>query len=334
MRERLLDLCWNGQARRPRLPWRVAAVFVVLALAAAGVSLAAPSLRASAEALLGLALPGAQATAAAGNLVFVASQAVVYVSAVYLTGRFVDRRRFRDFGLRLDRDWWLDLGFGLVLGAALMTGVFLLVYAAGWVAVTGTFRIDQAGFAFWPWFGWALLTFVAIGVTEELLVRGYLITNVSEGVTWFDRVDGTSAVAIAVLGSSLVFAYGHLTNPNASLASAAGILVAAVMLGTAYALTGELAIPVSVHVTWNFFQGPVYGFPVSGIDFGLSVLAIRQTGPARYTGGRFGPEAGVLGVAASVAGIGLVLLWVRWRDGRLRVQPSITTPNLLAERDD
>jgi hypothetical protein len=32
-------------------------------------------------------------------------------------------------------------------------------------------------------------------------------------------------------------------------------------LGVSY---GELAVPIGIHLAWNFFQGPVYGFAVSG----------------------------------------------------------------------
>ena len=48
------------------------------------------------------------------------------VGSVYLAGRLLDRRWFREFGFRFDRDWWTDLGFGLGLGAVLMTGVFVV----------------------------------------------------------------------------------------------------------------------------------------------------------------------------------------------------------------
>lgn len=307
MRDRVVSFLWNTRTRRPRLPWRLVSVFVVLAVLSLVVGIGGSLLRGSLATALGLVVPAAQATLVAGNALFATTQLVGFVGAVYLTGRFVDRRWFRDFGLDVDRDWWADLGFGLVLGAALMTGIFLVELAAGWVAVTGTLRIEAASFPFWPWFGWAVVTFVGVGITEELLARGYLIKNLAEGLTWFDRVGPAGAVGLAVAASALVFGFGHASNPNASLASTTGIVVAAVMLAAGYVLTGELAIPIGVHVTWNLFQGPVYGFPVSGLDFGLSVVAVEQRGPALLTGGSFGPEAGLLGVAASVVGIGLIL---------------------------
>ena len=66
----------------------------------------------------------------------------VTASSVWLAGRFLDRRPFSGFGLRLDRGWWLDLGFGVLLGALLMTAVFLVEYAQGRLKRAITFLVD------------------------------------------------------------------------------------------------------------------------------------------------------------------------------------------------
>jgi membrane protease YdiL (CAAX protease family) len=329
---RLVALLWNERTRRPRLPWRFVLGFVVLAVVTLTVdALARLVLPVPIESVLALVTPGYPrervVSALRGTVVIVGGSGVT-VSGAYLAGRFVDRRWFRDFGLRLDREWWADLVAGLALGAVLMTGVFLVELVAGWVAVTDTFRIDQSGFAFWPWFGWSFVIYVAIGVSEEVLFRGYLLTNLSEGFTWFDRIDAKAAVGLATLLTSVLFGVAHAGNPSASLASTLGVALGAVMLAAGYVLTGRLALPVGLHITWNFVQGTVYGFPVSGTTHGLSVLAVEQSGPRVVTGGAFGPEAGLVGVAAATAGLGLTVGWVRWRQGSVRIDPSVAAPEL------
>ena len=94
--------------------------------------------------------------------------------------------------------------------------------------------------------------------------------------------------------------------------------LAGLFLGLAYVLTGELAIPIGLHITWNLFQGPVYGFPVSGTTArGAQVLVIEQGGPEAWTGGTFGVEGGLLCLLLTLLGSALIVGWVRWREGRV-----------------
>jgi len=332
-----VDLFWNGRTRRPRLPWRlVLAVVVLVAVSLALNRALAGAIDVLADPVVGVLTPtlsGAEARTVVRGLLSLVGQAVVILLVVSLVGRVVDRRWLRDYGFALDRTWWLDLGAGLAIGAVLMTGVFLLELALGWIRITGTLVIGQADFAVWPWIGWSLLTYVGVGVVEEFLFRGYLLTNVAEGLTWFDRVGRREAVGIATLGTSLLFGLAHATNPSASLASTLGILVGALMLAAGYVITGELAIPIGIHVTWNFVQGTVYGFPVSGTTHGVSILGIEQAGPTLLTGGAFGPEAGLVGVLAAIAGIGLVVAWVHQTAGEVHIDPQVTTPALRTASD-
>jgi len=330
MLARLKNFVWNGQTHRLRLPWRLLVWFVLLAvLGVLAQILIVLVQRPSLEPVLVVLTPGLspdRALIAVLNVVFLVLQLVVTVASVYVAGRFLDRRWFRDFGFHVDRHWWLDLGFGLALGAILMTGVFVFELIVGWITIRDVFFIARSGSPFWPWFLWGFVSFVAVGIYEELLFRGFLITNLAEGLTWFERVGQAGAVGLAVLVTSVFFGIAHAGNPNATLTSTAGIVVAALMLAGGYVLTGELAIPIGIHITWNFFQGPVYGFPVSGTNGGVALIATEQSGPTVLTGGNFGPEAGVIGLLTAGIGLGLIALWVKWRDGHLRLPAALTTP--------
>jgi hypothetical protein len=67
-----------------------------------------------------------------------------------------------------------------------------------------------------------------------------------------------------------------------------------------------------LHLSWNFFQGNVYGFPVSGWKEAMgSLLQVAQSGPEWMTGGAFGPEAGLLGAAAMLCGIAATVIYLR-----------------------
>jgi hypothetical protein len=89
--------------------------------------------------------------------------------------------------------------------------------------------------------------------------------------------------------------------------------VNALFFATAVRVTGRLSTAIGAHIAWNFVQGAVFGFPVSGDKEGASLIGIAQAGPELLTGGAFGPEAGLLGAVASAAGIAFMLAWRRWR---------------------
>lgn len=316
---RLRNVVWHPSERRPRAPVRILATLVLVVFVAGAVTLAVAGALGGTDSLLARFL---------ASIGFTLVPGLVAVGAA----RWVDRRTVADLGLGLDREWWVDLGFGLALGAGLMTGVFLVTLAAGWVRVDGFLVVSGLPWGFAAGFAALALQYVAVGVAEELIMRGYLLKNLAEGAAGY--VSRRAAVGFAVALSSLVFGAAHLQNPNATLVSTLGISLAGVFLATGYVLTGDLAIPIGVHVTWNLFQGGVFGFSVSGRGDTVSVIAITESGPEAVTGGAFGPEAGLLGVAAVLVGTAATVAYVRWRTGEARIDDRVTAPALRWRRVD
>lgn len=271
-----------------------------------------------------------QAFLAQSPVMAIVSSIVTFIAvflSTWIAGKFLDRRRFSDFGLRLDRDWWIDFGFGLLLGALLVTLIFLIQVFSGWIKVTGTLRPHNQGMVFPLSILVYLTMFVAVGIYEELLFRGYQLQNLAEGLRG-QLLPPHIAVILATLLSSTVFGVMHMTNPNASLVSTLNIILAGIfLLAIGYILTGELAIPIGVHITWNFFMGNVFGFPVSGLDLSAaSLISTQPTGPDLWTGGAFGPEAGLIGLFAMLLGSVMTALWVKARYGSLGICQKLAEP--------
>ena len=254
------------------------------------------------------------------------SSLVAILLSLWVAGRFLDRRPFRDFGLRLNGGWWLDLAFGLALGAVLMTGIFLIEVSFGWVRVEGTFVSNLPGTPFWIAQALPVAIFLCVGVYEELFSRGYQLLNMAEGFN-YPFLGPRGAIVVAWIITSGIFGVLHLGNPNATLLSAFNIALAGILLGAGYVFTGQLAIPIGLHVTWNFFQGNVFGFPVSGLGpIGASFFSTEQGGPDLWTGGAFGPEAGLMVPIAILIGVFLIALWVRLRQGRVGIYTQLAEP--------
>ncbi len=251
-----------------------------------------------------------------------ASLLAIFLS-VWLSGRFLDHRPLADFGFHLDGGWWLDLFFGMLLGALLMTAIFFAELALGWVSVAGAFESVEPGLPFALAVLIPTTVFIGVGIYEETLSRGYQLRNIAEGLNYPAFGPRTAVVAAWVL-TSVVFGLLHVFNPNASFISTTNIALAGLLLGIGYVLTGELAIPIGLHITWNFFQGNVYGFPVSGgRTIGATFLNTRQGGPELWTGGPFGPEAGLVGIGAMISGSLLIALYVRLRTGKVAIHTPI-----------
>src|SRR5690606_1226281 len=101
------------------------------------------------------------------------------------------------------------------------------------------------------------------------------------------------------------------------------IALAGIMLAVGLLWTGELALPIGLHLSWNFCQGSVFGSPVSGNDAGPRMIAVQQLGDPVITGGEFGPEAGLIGVGAMAIGVGLIAVWVRVTRGELSLRSEL-----------
>lgn len=318
---------WNSAEHRLRAFWRLVLQSIALFFITTTLSIGVAVLAALFQTVSGHSADFVtmMQNAMGGSPVFILLNSGVQLLAVLgsmtLAAWLLDRRPFADFGLPFNRDWWLDWGFGLGLGALLMAGIFLFELGMGWLTITATWH-TRLPVAFPAALLLQIALFLLVGISEELLMRGYYLRNLAEGLN-FPRLGARGSLLLAAVLSSAIFGLAHAGNPHADAVSTLNIALAGIFLGLGYLLTGELAIPIGLHISWNLFQGNVFGFPVSGLASYTSCFAIKQSGPALWTGGEFGPEAGLVGLLAIVLGSVLVALWVRWRYGGISLRSSL-----------
>ena len=245
--------------------------------------------------------------------------------SVWICARFVDLRSLADFGLQKNYLWWKELAYGFFMGGVMMTAIYIFYRMMGWVEITGygweREHFTSYAFALFGYF----VAMSSVGFYEELIFRGYQTRNLAEGIRT-SNLSNTSASVIAVLITSLAFGILHYGNPNASLLSTAIITFAGIMFGLPYIITGRLSIPIGLHISWNFFQGGIYGMPVSGIPTRVSLLQTRIEGPLQWTGGRFGPEASMVGLIAVAILTICILLYLRRSGYKLKAISGFTKP--------
>jgi membrane protease YdiL (CAAX protease family) len=243
---------------------------------------------------------------ASGTSFFIASlidELIAVTLSVYIARKYLDKRSFASIGFKWEPSTALrDVLAGIVITFVMMGLIFLAMSALGWVQFQSfAWNTDPIPVVA----GQTLLffaIFILVGFNEELLFRGYQLQTITSGLNIF--------WGLAI--SSAIFGGLHLSNPNATWVSAVGIFFAGLFLAYGFVRTGQLWLSIGLHLGWNFFEGIVFGFPVSGIAT-YPLIHINVAGPEAWTGGAFGPEAGLIVLPALALGAILIHLYTRTR---------------------
>ena len=196
--------------------------------------------------------------------------------SIWIFRKYVDRRSIVSLGFKI-KGKLKDVVAGLLLGGLIQGTGFVILYYADQLTVTEIVFNANAFFS-------SLFLFVIVGLVEESVMRGYILGNLLEHMK--NRY-------LALFISAVIFALFHGLNPNITLLGFINLILAGFVLGIAYIHTRNLWFPVFLHISWNFFQGPVFGFEVSGINT-EAVINNHVTGNNLITGGKFGFEGSVL----------------------------------------
>ncbi len=225
----------------------------------------------------------------------------------------LEGRPFSSLGFGPNRRWLLEWGVGLLGGLLIILASALLVRGMGgfhWERTQGM-GLGRSLAAGW--------VFLGVAFSEELFARGYPFQRLLEGAgPW--TAQGVFAALFALL---------HWGNPGMHGSTRAWatltIGLSAILLGLCYLRTRSLALPIGLHLGWNWAQGSLLGFGVSGTTDtrGLWTPVFRDR-PEWLTGGAFGLEASL--PCALVCGLAIWVVW-RWKGpGPLTGASSVPEP--------
>lgn len=195
------------------------------------------------------------------------------------------------------KDWCRGMLFAVAL-YAIGFGVSLLAGSVEVVSVS--FRPDSLLVS--------LAFFAIVAFFEELTLRGFVLGRM---------LDSGMNKILALFLSSVLFSLFHFANPDFSVLPFLNILLAGMMLGASYIYTRNLSFPIAVHWFWNWLQGPVLGYEVSGIRFGESLLNLRLSANEWMNGGDFGFEGSLLCTLLLIAG---TLIIMKMESGKWRME--------------
>lgn len=206
---------------------------------------------------------------------------------------FVDRRSWDYVDLARRGAAAAPVLGGLALGAAAIAVPSAILLGLGWLGVVGNpgtgggARISRE-------LATVLAVLVPAAFAEELMLRGYLLSALS---------DGMGRLAALIL-TSVAFALMHAANPGVAPGALVVVALAGIFLGAVRFATSSLYAAWAAHLAWNAVLGLVLHALVSGTSMAAAGWRTLDTGPDWATGGSWGPEGG----AAAAAGL-LVATW-------------------------
>ena len=209
----------------------------------------------------------------------------------------LERRPFSDLGLIVKGHtkglWW-----GFLIAALLYLTGFGLSLLMGEVEVTGfQFKpLDLLG---------ALLFFLLVALFEEILMRGYIL-----GRLLHTRLNKFLSLFI----SAALFALLHIFNPEIDFLPMVNLVLAGMLLGASYLYTRNLCFPISLHLFWNWIQGPILGYQVSGNNFMSTMLKLEMPEENVLNGGAFGFEGSLICTVLMIVFTILIVWWGEKRE--------------------
>ncbi|MCK4661465.1 MAG: CPBP family intramembrane metalloprotease [Bacteroidales bacterium] len=220
------------------------------------------------------------------QFILTSSTLVITILIAWIFMRYVDRKSFISMGFEL-KGKSKDIIYGFLVGLVLIFLGFVILNLTNFLEVVSIEYSSKIVFG-------GFFLFVIAAIIEEIVFRGYVLNNL---------MDSIKNKYIALLISAILFALLHGVNPNLSILGFINLIIAGIALGITYIHTKNLWFPIFLHISWNFFQGPIFGFEVSGSSFN-SIIQQKVIGNDIITGGNFGFEGSII---ITVLLIGMIL---------------------------
>lgn len=222
------------------------------------------------------------------------TQEILGIIIPVLIWKFIIKRPLFNMGLTPLKRNYRELLTGLLFGTVSMTIVFLLLVATGNATVQ----------TWLPHFTWEQLLyifiFISVGFAEEIMGRGYIMSVLRQ----------TRSVPAIMLISAVIFALMHSMNSGIALLPYINLALVGILFAYIYIKSGNIWMSIGYHITWNYFQGYVYGFKVSGTD-SSGILTTQYHTNNILNGGTFGPEGGLFVTIVVLSGILFVKYYYR-----------------------
>ena len=259
-----------------------------------------------------------------GNL----SSIIIFISVIfslYFIIKYVDKSTFSKYGLKLNRHWIGEFGYGMLIALFQLTLFFIAMYYSGNLEVVDTFVTSSSNYSFIQGVFAELIRNLAGSISEEIIFRAFLFYIAFEALNRVFKDKFKNALIACVIISPF-FGFAHLANDGATVYSSINLGLDALMICLPFLITGRLGMSIGMHFSWNITQTILYGFANSGHTPKASIL--QSVMPDNiFTGGQFGPEGSILLLVLDLIAVLFIVLWMRVKGYKNWVNPSFIVHN-------
>ena len=206
------------------------------------------------------------------------SNLLIIISSIIIWKLF-EKKKISSLGITSIKKGYKELIVGLGLGAITMSIVAIGIVAIGDVKLVKP--INKPNISIYLLYG--LIQFIFVGFGEEILSRGYIMSVLKQ----------TRNKWIILIGPALIFAALHLGNNGIDVLSFINLFLVGVLFAYMFMKSKNIWMPIGYHITWNYFQGYIWGFKVSGTSTN-GLYQIENVTNNIINGGAFGPEGGII----------------------------------------
>lgn len=236
-----------------------------------------------------------------GLMISTGSVIIVY----FLIVKFKEKRKIVTMGFSLKDNAVFKYIKGFLIGLLMIFIIAVLIVSIG----NGKFTFNRdLDISFLIPFIFMIIAWIIQGASEEIMMRGHMLPVLGVKIS----------PIVAIIISSSYFGVLHLGNPGVAPLAIVNLILFGIF-ASIYAIYEESLWGVcALHSAWNFAQGNIFGFLVSGTEAGVgSIINTEILENNLINGGTFGPEGGFIVTLILSAGIA-ILVYLLMRKNKLK----------------
>ncbi len=241
--------------------------------------------------------------------------------SLYIQIKYLDKSSFKKYGLKLNNIWFKEFSFGFLIPIIQLSIFFIFLYLTGNLTISNYFTTSSSDYSFIEGFLSEFFGLIIGSSAEEIFFRAFLFYLVYEALRTLKKDPTKRALLILFLIAPL-FGLAHINNTGATIVSTINLGLDAILMCLPFLITGRLGMSIGMHLSWNLFQGAVFGFAISGNIAKASILKVNIVDNL-ITGGSFGAEGSILLIVLDLIAIAFILLWKKHYNYKRFINPYI-----------